>query len=211
MQQYCMALQQQPPPAIHAPQQQQHGRCGSLWCTFQGSGGVYKAPAYPQPATVGQRPMQPPTPFKCFENWNYCHTHGGDVNNNHISGTCQKPGPLHNPSVMQSNTMGGMMASLHKTILPSVSGRSPPPPRQQRAPAPAMWQQPLPPVTFTPMIAMMHLMMPMMPTMPYQAINHMGLQFNPPTPAVVLPALAPAPPAGMVMHYYTPYQQLPPR
>jgi hypothetical protein len=34
MQQYCMALQQQPPPAIHARQQQQRGRCRSLRCTL---------------------------------------------------------------------------------------------------------------------------------------------------------------------------------
>jgi hypothetical protein len=39
LQQYCMELQQQPPPATYAPQQQQHGRRGSLHCTFQGSGG----------------------------------------------------------------------------------------------------------------------------------------------------------------------------
>jgi hypothetical protein len=59
------------------------------------------------------------------------------------------------------------------------------------------------------MMAVMHPIMPMIPTMPYQAINHMGQQFRPPTPAVALPALAPAPPAGMMMHYYAPYQQPP--
>ncbi len=132
-----MALQQQPPPASYVPQQQQRGRCRSLCCTFQDSSGRYKAPAYPQPATAGQCPMQPPNPFKRFENWNYCHTHGGDVNNNHTSGTCQKLGPLHNPSATQSNIMGGTTAGLHKAILSSISGHAPPPLRQQRAPTPS--------------------------------------------------------------------------
>ncbi len=105
--------------------------------------------------------------------------------------------------------MGGMTVGLHKIILPSVSGHAPPPPRQQCAPALAMWQQPPPLVTFTPTMVAMRSMMPMMLTMPYQAINHMGQQFGPPTPAVPLPAPAPAPPAGMMMHYCAPYQQPP--
>ncbi len=106
--------------------------------------------------------------------------------------------------------MGGEMAGLHKTILPSVSGRAPPFLHQQQAPAPAMWQQLLLPITNTPTIVAMCPMMPMMPTMPYQAINHMSQQFNPPTSVVVPPAPAPAPSAGMMMHYYAPYQQPPP-
>jgi hypothetical protein len=73
-----------------------------------------------------------------------------------------------------------------------------------------MWQRLLLPATFTPTVATIHPMMPMMPTMPYQAIKHMGHQVGPPTPAVVPPAPAPAPPAGMMMHYYAPYQQPPP-
>ncbi len=129
---------------------------------------------------------------------------------NHTSRTCQKPGPSHNPSVIQSNMMGGATTGLHKTILPSVSGRAPPPLHQHRAPTPAMLQQLLPPVTFTPMLAGMHPVMPMMPTMTYQAINYMGQQFGPPTPAVAPPAPAPAPPVGMMMHYYTLCQQPPP-
>jgi hypothetical protein len=125
MQQYSMALQQQPSPAT----MQQRGHCGSLCCTFKGGGGGHTAPAYPQPATAGQRPMQPPTPFKHYDNWNYCHIHGGDVDKNHTSKMCQKLGPSHNPSATWSNTMGGTTAGLHKTILPSDSGRAPPPPR----------------------------------------------------------------------------------
>jgi hypothetical protein len=210
MKQYCMALQQQPPPAIHTPQQQQHGHCGSSCCTFQGSSCGYKAPAYLQPPAAGQHPMQPPPPFKCFENWNYCHTHGVDINNHHTSRTCQKPGPSPNPSVARLNTMGGATAGLHKMILPSASGRAPPPSCQQQAPAPAIWQQPPPLLIYIPTMVAMRPMMPMMPMMPYQAINHMGQQFNPPTSADALSAPARAPPAGMMMHYYAPYQQPPP-
>jgi hypothetical protein len=73
-----------------------------------------------------------------------------------------------------------------------------------------MWQQPPPPITFTPTMAAVRLMMPMMSTMPYQAINHMGQQFGPPTPAVALPAPAPTHLAGMMMNFYAPYQQPPP-
>ncbi len=42
-----------------------------------------------------------------------------------------------------------------------------------------MWQQPMPPMSFTLMMAMMR---PMMPTTPYQAINYMGHQFGLPPP-----------------------------
>jgi hypothetical protein len=47
MQQYCMALQQQPPLAIYAPQQQQRGCRGSGRQPSTGRG--YQAPTYPQP------------------------------------------------------------------------------------------------------------------------------------------------------------------
>jgi hypothetical protein len=133
--------------------------------------------------------------------------HGSNINNNHTSGTYQKPEPSHNPTATQLNTMGGATKGLHKTILPSVSSRAPPPLRQQHAPTPAMLQQLPPPITFPPMMAAMRPIMLMMPTMPYQAINHLGQQFGPPTSAVALPAPAPAPPAGMMMHYYALYQQ----
>ncbi len=106
------------------------------------------------------------------------------------------------------------MAGLHRTILPSASGRVPPAPRQQPAPASTMWQQPPPLVNFTPMMTVMHLMIP---TTPYQAISYMGQQFRPPPPqfgppppAGVPPAPPPAPPVGMMMMpYYNPYPQPP--
>jgi hypothetical protein len=98
----------------------------------------YPAPmVYQQPRGFpgGQRPLQPPTPFKTFENWNYCHTHDMDVGNTHTGMTCHCPGPLHNPYAMRTNTMGDNTTGLHRTILPSASSHIPPAPRQPQAPA----------------------------------------------------------------------------
>jgi hypothetical protein len=110
--------------------------------------------------------------------------------------------------------MGGLTAGLHNTILPSASRHIPPVPRQQRTPAPMMWQQPPPPVNFTPIMMAMRLMMP---RTPYHTINHMGPQFGPPPPqfgpppptfaAFAPPTPHPAPPAGMTMPYYHQYPQ----
>jgi hypothetical protein len=125
----------------------------------------------PEGFAGGQRPLQPPTLFKMFENWNYCHTHGGDVDNTHTGTLCRHPGLAHNLNATRTNTMGGNMAGLHRTILPSTSSHIPSRPPQ--APTPMIWQQPTPPVSFTLMMAMMR---PMMPMTPYQAINYMGHQ-----------------------------------
>ena len=69
--------------------------------------------------------MSVPTPYKRFENMNYCHTHGGDVDDFHTSTTCSKPGPYHVYHATRDNTMGGSISGLHKTIMPSASGRRP--------------------------------------------------------------------------------------
>jgi hypothetical protein len=37
----------------------------------------------------------PPLPVKWYENWNYCFTHGGNVNNSHTSATCAYPSENH--------------------------------------------------------------------------------------------------------------------
>jgi hypothetical protein len=37
-------------------------------------------------------------------------------------------GPTHNPNATRANIMGGLIARMHKTILPSACGRTPPPP-----------------------------------------------------------------------------------
>ncbi len=162
--QYYIALQQQATPTNHVDQQQ----CGTSnnWrglaqCNGNvggGGGGGYQQPAYPQPGATGQRTDYTPTPYKCFKNWNYCHTHGGNINNRHTSRTCAKPDPTHNPHLTRTNMMNGLSAGLHKTILPLASGRAPHILHQQCPPAPATWQQPPPPINFTTfMLQMMRL------------------------------------------------------
>jgi hypothetical protein len=215
MQQYCMVLGQQPLSGIYTLQQQQPG-CRSASRRPSTGGRRYPAPTpYQQPKgfSGGQHPLQPPTPFKTFENWNYCQMHGGDFNNTHTGMLCRNPGPSHNPNATRTNTMGGLTAGLHRTILPSASGSVPPAPHQQCTPAPTMWQQPPPLMNFTLVMVAMRLMMPMTP---YQAINYISQQFGPPPPqfgppppAVAPPAPPLAPPAGMMMPYYNPYPQPP--
>jgi hypothetical protein len=109
-----------------------------------------------------QQNIHPPTnPYKRWENWNYCSSHGGDVEDNHTSATCSKPGSMHNPNAARANTMGGSVSEMQKTILPSTSGRTPPnhhPQQQQRPqqclpnayypPGGTAWQQPTPPTQY---------------------------------------------------------------
>jgi hypothetical protein len=211
MQQFCMALrQQQSPPPTYAPQQQQRGRRdSSSRNTPGGAGRGYPAAAYQQPA-MAEHHLQPSMPFKRFDNWNYCSTHGGDIHNTHTSGTCHHPDPSHNPSATRANTMGGLTAGLHKMILTSAAGRAPPLPRQQRAPTTATWQQPLPPMNITFLMAEMRPTMLMMPPVPYQALYHVSQQFGP-NPPFATPPPTPAPQQGtMMMPYYAQYQQPPP-
>jgi hypothetical protein len=68
-------------------------------------------------------------PVKRFENWHYCHTHGGNVDDNHTSTTCACPGEHHQRAATHANTMGGNMRGMHKTILPSAVGHAPPTPQ----------------------------------------------------------------------------------
>ena len=81
----------------------------------------------------------PPSLVKRFENWNYCSTHGGDVDNYHTSATCARPGENHQHMATRTNTMGGSMRGMHKTMLPSAAGRQAPAPRP-----------PPPPINYTP-------------------------------------------------------------
>ncbi len=139
--QLCMNVGQQPPRSGYAPAHQQ--------CTFtnhnkHNGGGQGNGCGFPQQPTMtyggtggGQQQniCPPPNPYKRWENWNYCSFHGGDVEDNHTSATCGKPGPMHNPNTTHANIMGGSLARMHKTILPLISGRTPPnhcPQQQQR-------------------------------------------------------------------------------
>jgi hypothetical protein len=145
IQQFRMNASQQPPPNIYAPSQQQHtsnncfGRCNG-----GGSGCGNGSGNFPQQSTWfggsgagAQQPTHPPNPYKYWENWNYCSTHGGDVEDWHTSATCGYWRPAHNPNATRANIMGGSVTGMHKTILPSVRGRTPPPrqhPQQQQRP-----------------------------------------------------------------------------
>jgi hypothetical protein len=165
--QLCMNVGQQPPSSGYALAQQQ--------CTFtnhnkRNGGGQGNSRSFPQQPTMNygstgggqqQNICPPPNPYKRWENWNYCHSHGGDVDNNHTSAMCGKPGPMHNPNATRTNIMGGSVAGMHKTILPSTSGRTPPNccPQQQQHPQQHLpnayyppggtaWQQPMPPAQY---------------------------------------------------------------
>ncbi len=102
--------------------------------TFNGDGGNYPTQGTSQ---------APASPLKRFKNWNYCHTHGGNIHNTHTSATCAQPGENHQRAATRSNTMDGNNKGLHKTILLSAVGQRPP-----AAPPP------LPPTNYTPTFLM---------------------------------------------------------
>jgi hypothetical protein len=105
MQLYCMGLQQQPPPTIYALQQQTRG--GRGYARHTQSTGGRGGGGYQAPTTTGHQSTTPSTPFKRFENWNYCHTHGGDIAITHTSQTCCWPSPNHNRTATRTDTKGG--------------------------------------------------------------------------------------------------------
>ncbi len=102
--QLCMNVGQQPPSSGYAPAQQQrmfpnhNKRNGGS----QGNGrGFPQQPNMKYGGTGGSQQQNicpPPNPYKLWEIWNYCSSHGGDVDDNHTSATCGKPGPMHNPN-----------------------------------------------------------------------------------------------------------------
>jgi hypothetical protein len=215
IQQFCMAVNQQPPSTIYAPPQQQQHNTRRNNRRNGGSGGANGTGSFPQqPTWFGgngagtQQPTRPPTPYKRWENWNYCSTHGGDVDDSHTSMTCGNRGPTHNQNATRANIMGGSVAGMHKTILPSACGRTPPPPRrpqQQQRP------QQLPQVSYYPMQGMMQQQpgrvratMPMPAQMPM--MNFVGQQY-PPNTANTQMMQQPAQQAmPMMAPYYAPNQ-----
>jgi hypothetical protein len=63
--------------------------------------------------------------------------HGSDIEDWHMSAMCGYCRLTHNPNTTRANIMGGSIAGMHKTILPSTRGRTPPPscrPQQQQLP-----------------------------------------------------------------------------
>jgi len=163
IQQFCMAVGQQPPPNIYAPTQQQHtfnnrrnsyggghGNGGTGGSNSGGGGSFPQQPTWFGGIGAGtQQPTCPPTPYKRWENWNYYHTHGGEVEDTHTSALCGKRGPTHNPNATRANIMDGSIAGMHKTIFPSACSRTPPPPV---APSPQQQLRPQqhPPVSYYP-------------------------------------------------------------
>ncbi len=129
IQRFCMTVGQQPPSSIYTPAQQQ--------CMFNNhnnhnNGGQNSGCGVPQQPTMSfgdqgggqQQALCPPTPYKHWEHWCNCHTHGGDVDDTHTSATCGKPGPTHNPNASSGNIMGGSVTGMHKTILPLACGQT---------------------------------------------------------------------------------------
>ena len=97
---------QQPPLQNYAPFQPP---------TYQPS---FQPPILPQQQTQ-PGPTQPSNFTKYFHNWNYCFTHGYDVDDEHTSMTCRNPAPNHHPYATRNNPMGGSQRNRHRTILPT--------------------------------------------------------------------------------------------
>jgi hypothetical protein len=109
-----------------------NGSGGNSLCRGNGGGGGYNQGSgmnfnggggnCPTPGTS----HLPPPPLKQFENWNYCHIHGGNIHDTHTSATCAQPSENHHHTATRSNTMGDNNNRLHKTVLPSAVGQRPP-------------------------------------------------------------------------------------
>lgn len=78
----------------------------------QGGRGSYQQP---QGQYTGNRGNQPMNPIKRHKNWNYCWTHGHDVEDWHNSQSCPNPRPGHVHSATRENRCGGSMKAIHKT------------------------------------------------------------------------------------------------
>ena len=69
------------------------------------------------------RSSNPKHPVKRYENQNYCHSCGFDVESTHNSQTCPRARPGHQYNATRFNTMGGKLFGGHKTIMPSAAGK----------------------------------------------------------------------------------------
>ena len=75
----------------------------------------------------GQGFQGPSTNMKSYNNWNYCHTHGFDVKDEHNSSNFHNSSWNHNWQTTCENTMGGPQINKRKAYLPSqVPNPSPP-------------------------------------------------------------------------------------
>jgi hypothetical protein len=229
--QLCMNGGQQPPSSGYAPAQQQLMFTNHNKRNGGGQGNSHGFPQQPNMNYGGtgggqqQNICPPPNPYKRCENWNYCSSHGGDGDDNHSSAMCGKPGPMHNPNMTRANIMGKSVAGMHKTILPSTYGRTPPnrcPQQQQRPqqhppnayypPGGTAWQQPTPPAHYggMPQASTYHQQMPM--TMPvYNPSNRMMMnvgQYRQVAGNTWMMQMGQQPMAApMLMNHYAPNQQ----
>ena len=102
----------------------QHNNPARTWLQQQWQPAAQQLPATCQPATIQGNNKKEKTPFRCYENFNYCWTHGHHVEDDHTSATCTMPRPGHQVAATKQNTMGGSNGGSHKTIMPSQSGRT---------------------------------------------------------------------------------------
>jgi len=212
VQMLALSVQQPRPPTVMyqqpiMPQQQQQypqqqgQKKGKKWNNNNNNNNNQFVNGYNQAATqLGTqtfgRQQTTPNPIKRFENWNYCHTHGGDVPDYHQSCNCPKPGPNHRPDANRQNwqMLGGNPKAMHKTMLPSQAGRTPATTKYQRQLDAQRQQQQQPPaqgyaapmqqVPSMPMhmqqAPAMPMHIPMQPQMPMQSMQApMGMYMQP--------------------------------
>ena len=60
-----------------------------------------------------------PNNTKYYNNWNYCWSHGFDIDENHDSASCRRPAPGHLYHATRQNPCGGSIKGQHKTQLPT--------------------------------------------------------------------------------------------
>ena len=63
-----------------------------------------------------QQNVNPPysNTVKFYKNWNYCHSCGYDVEDDHMSQTCPNPKPYHIWTATRDNPCGGCKKGMHK-------------------------------------------------------------------------------------------------
>ena len=96
------------PRGVSQGQYQQQGHYGGP--TQQYGGCIlqpYQAPSQQYGQNSNCQGFQgPSTKAKRYNNWNYCHTHGSNVKDEHNSSNCRNPSWNHNWQGTSENTMG---------------------------------------------------------------------------------------------------------
>ncbi len=202
LQQMCQSVLTRPmayPPPMYPPPTQQRNY-NAYYARRGGRGG--RRTGYQKQAPLPTGPpaamLSVPNPNKRWDNWNYCHTHGYDVEPDHTSATCTRPGPFHNWQATRTNNMGGSIRAQHKTILPLAGGQQQQPTygnynhapmyppatpymQQRQPPAPHQYNNGQPPTT-----------PPMMPQQPMMHNQHHAMAMTAPIqPMQHVPVYAP--------------------